>query len=103
MRRALLVLSVSGLLITACGDDSAVPAQAQAAVTSPAAPNTTSSAEPSPVATEPGITDPGAPETVAVAVAPEALQFTAPMVGGGDIDFTQYAGQTVAMWFWAPT
>ena len=35
--------------------------------------------------------------------APAALQFSAPLVGGGTIDFSQYAGQTVALWFWAPT
>ena len=37
------------------------------------------------------------------AATPAALQFAAPMVGGGSIDFTQYAGRTVALWFWAPT
>lgn len=37
------------------------------------------------------------------AEAPAALQFSAPAVGGGSIDFTQYAGQTVVLWFWAPT
>ncbi|MBI4882443.1 MAG: hypothetical protein HY826_00145 [Actinobacteria bacterium] len=37
------------------------------------------------------------------AAAPAALQFSAPSVGGGTIDFTQFAGQTVALWFWAPT
>ncbi len=37
------------------------------------------------------------------AASPAALQFEAPMVGGGSLDFAQYAGQTVALWFWAPT
>ena len=98
MRRVLLVLSISALPLSACGDDSAAPVETVAAAVSPAVPSTTLGAEPSPV-----VTDSGAPETVAAAVAPEALQFAAPMVGGGEIDFTQYAGQTVAMWFWAPT
>ena len=35
--------------------------------------------------------------------APSALRFSAPSVGGGTIDFTQYAGHTVVLWFWAPT
>jgi hypothetical protein len=35
--------------------------------------------------------------------APAALQFSAPLVGGGAIDFSQFAGQAVALWFWAPT
>ena len=35
--------------------------------------------------------------------APAALQFSAPSVGGGTIDFTQFAGKPVVLWFWAPT
>jgi hypothetical protein len=35
--------------------------------------------------------------------APDALQLTAPLVGGGTVDLTEYAGTTVALWFWAPT
>ena len=35
--------------------------------------------------------------------APAALQFSAPSVGGGEIDFTQFAGKPVVLWFWAPT
>jgi len=31
-----------------------------------------------------------------------ALQFEAPLVGGGSIDFRSLSGQTVALWFWAP-
>jgi hypothetical protein len=37
------------------------------------------------------------------ASAPAALQFSAPSVGGGAIDFTQFAGTPVVLWFWAPT
>ncbi|MCE9623133.1 MAG: hypothetical protein K8R99_12385 [Actinomycetia bacterium] len=37
------------------------------------------------------------------ASAPAALQFSAPAVGGGAIDFTQFAGKPVVLWFWAPT
>lgn len=37
------------------------------------------------------------------ATAPSALQFSAPSVGGGAIDFTQFAGKPVVLWFWAPT
>jgi hypothetical protein len=35
--------------------------------------------------------------------APDALRFSAPVVGGGTLDLATYAGQTVAFWFWAPT
>ena len=33
----------------------------------------------------------------------EALRFTAPVVGGGELDAQALAGQPVAFWFWAPT
>ncbi len=44
----------------------------------------------------------GAPAGADV-TAPEALQFSAASVGGGQIDFTSFAGTAVALWFWAPT
>jgi hypothetical protein len=31
-----------------------------------------------------------------------ALDLTAPAVGGGTVDLRDYAGSTVALWFWAP-
>ena len=34
--------------------------------------------------------------------APDALRFTAPLVGGGEVDLAGYAGQPVLLWFWAP-
>lgn len=34
---------------------------------------------------------------------PEALQFTAELVGGGTFSGPSTAGQPVVMWFWAPT
>jgi hypothetical protein len=34
--------------------------------------------------------------------APAALQFTAPLVGGGDIEMATLAGRPVLLWFWAP-
>jgi len=74
MRRALAVLAALSGVLAACGDGGSRPSS-------------------TPV-----------PSTVAApAGAPEALQLTAPLVGGGTIDLTQYAGTTVALWFWAPT
>jgi hypothetical protein len=32
-----------------------------------------------------------------------ALDFRAPLVGGGEFDGADYAGQPVVFWFWAPT
>lgn len=43
------------------------------------------------------------PEGADTAEAAGALQFSAPLVGGGELDFRQFAGTTVALWFWAPT
>jgi hypothetical protein len=37
------------------------------------------------------------------ATAPEVLRFSAPIVGGGELDGTALAGRPVAFWFWAPT
>jgi hypothetical protein len=74
MRRSLAALALAGLLLTACGDD----AGRATAATSPSSGAAGSSV-------------------------PEALQFSAPVVGGGPLDMSEYAGQTVAFWFWAPT
>lgn len=34
--------------------------------------------------------------------APGELRFTAPRLGGGQINGAEYAGRDVAIWFWAP-
>lgn len=34
---------------------------------------------------------------------PQALQFTAPLVGGGEIDAASLSDKPTAFWFWAPT
>jgi hypothetical protein len=47
-------------------------------------------------ATEPPATDPAV-------VVPEALQFSAPLVGGGTFDGAAAAGKPTVFWFWAPT
>lgn len=41
--------------------------------------------------------------TEAAVVVPEALQFTAPLVGGGTFDGAAVAGKPTVFWFWAPT
>jgi hypothetical protein len=43
-----------------------------------------------------------APVDTAVVV-PEALQFTAPLVGGGEFSGAAVAGKPTLFWFWAPT
>ena len=34
---------------------------------------------------------------------PEALRFSAPLIGGGTLDGASLAGRDVVLWFWAPT
>lgn len=65
------------------------PATDAASGTTPTAGSDTTTAEPSP--TEPAV------------VVPEALQFTAPLVGGGTFDGAAAAGKPTVFWFWAPT
>lgn len=100
MRRTLLPLALGAFVLASCGGtstSSGPTAPPEAPVTTVAPADTTGSTD---------TTAAGAPATDAAApapAAPEALQFTAPLVGGGTIDFTQFAGRTVALWFWAPT
>jgi len=35
--------------------------------------------------------------------APEILQFTSPLVGGGELDAAELSGKPTAFWFWSPT
>lgn len=97
MRRRLLAVAATGLLFAACGDDGTT------AATTPAADTTdTAAGTPDTAASEPGGTVASTVDTD-VPAAPDALQFSAPLVGGGTLDLTQFAGRTVALWFWAPT
>lgn len=101
MRRSLLPFVAAGLLLAACGGSDSTGT----AATSTPAPESTTTVDTSPDATA---SQSSAPETVAgdsvpAVEAPAALQFTAPAVGGGEIDFTRYAGRSVVLWFWAPT
>jgi hypothetical protein len=47
--------------------------------------------------------DENPPTTEAAVVVPEALRFTAPLVGGGTFDGAAVAGKPTVFWFWAPT
>ena len=79
----------ASVVLAACGADpgSTAPAATTAAPVSTAA-STAATASTT------------VPTTVA---APSSLQFSADLVAGGQVDFRQYAGQTLALWFWAPT
>lgn len=80
-RRALPVIAAT--LLVACGGAGEPDA---ATVTEP----------PAPVVTTDGDSGPGA------AAVPAALRFTAPLVGGGEIELGELAGRPVLLWFWAP-
>ncbi len=47
--------------------------------------------------------DTTADDAASTVVAPAALQFSAPLVGGGELDATTLAGKPTVFWFWAPT
>jgi hypothetical protein len=95
---AVLALATA-LALTACSGSDDPQADGPAATETPSptpAPGTTP--------TQPGATDTAPTETAggAVVTVPEALRFTAPLVGGGEFDGAEYAGAPVAFWFWAP-
>ena len=92
-RRALPVLAAT--LLVACGggsDPEAVPA------TDAPAPVVATSGAPADATT--GGSTGGS--TGASAAVPAALDFSAPLVGGGDIELGELAGRPVLLWFWAP-
>jgi hypothetical protein len=84
MRRPLLLVATAALLLGACGNDRGD--------------NSTGASE----TDAPAVTEAHS-ATLGDESAPEALRFVVPKVGGGSLDMSQYAGQTVALWFWAPT
>lgn len=85
-------------LSVACGADGGT---AEADPTSPSAsPSEPSTAPGEPAASTP-VTD-GSGGGTAPVVVPAALQFSAPVVGGGSLDLASFAGTTVLFWFWAP-
>jgi hypothetical protein len=96
-----------GLLLSACAsdggtDNSSGPSATPAATAPDEQPDaTTPDDATAPIApTTPG--DASA-TTVTPVVVPEALQFTAPLVGGGEFVGAEYAGKPTVFWFWAPT
>jgi hypothetical protein len=93
VQRAVLPLIAVGIL-AACGSaagDGDDQVASPAATSAPAV--TTTEGLPTPATSS----DSAAPVSV-----PEALGFTASLVGGGDIELTTLAGRPVLLWFWAP-
>jgi len=88
-KAALPVLAAT--LLVACGgsDDSSSSDTAPAAPATTAPPATAAAEQPAPAVGD-------------AATVPAALQFTAPLVGGGEIEMGALAGRPVLLWFWAP-
>lgn len=85
MKRWLVAVIVT--LAAACGS----PSQSAAPVGEASAPPPEASAAATGAATQPP-----------AAGTPEALAFTASLVGGGQIEGGDLAGGDVVLWFWAP-
>ena len=88
-----------GLLATACASDGGTADNGSSPVPSASLP-----AEPDSIAADDTTTEPTADDTAATpAAVPEALQFSAPLVGGGEFTGADYADKPTVFWFWAPT
>lgn len=100
-RAAVTAVAVAGLTLSACGSDpvdSTVRTGTQAD-----RPATTDAAAGASTDAGADVDGPVA-DTAASISAPAALQFRAPLVGGGEFAGPeQAAGKPVAFWFWAPT
>ncbi len=100
------------LAVTACSSDGssgeALPDAAVETTVGATEPPATDSPTDSPTETtaapiEEGTGNDDPPTGDAAAAVPEALQFTAPLVGGGTFDGAAQAGKPTVFWFWAPT
>jgi len=103
--RRIAVIAVAGLALSACGSDpvdSTVRTGTQA--DRPAAPATAPATAPAPAPAPDAGVESTVADTAGAIPAPAALQFSAPLVGGGEFAGPeQAAGKPVAFWFWAPT
>ena len=104
-RRIAALCCAAGLVLVACGDDTA-----SEAAPATAAADTTATPPATQAPTTAAADTAGADTTVAgtdgvgepAAVVPASLQFSAPLVGGGTFDGASVAGAPVVFWFWAP-
>ena len=95
-RLALAPACASLLVLAACGsDDSADPSPADSVASTEVVGGAAATPTPDPATAE---NPAGGDENV-----PEILRFSAPAVGGGEIDAAALAGTPTVFWFWAPT
>jgi len=100
--------------LSACGGTSSTASETSIGAGSATVPEPVQATQPPSAASEPPPTASAPPSNVsettvvagdgggAVSV-PELLQFTAPLVGGGEFNGADRAGLATAFWFWAPT
>ena len=91
--------SLPDTAVEATGGDTASPSTPAPTPGTDATSDATTASTPEPDDT--GADDPSTTE--AAVVVPEALQFAAPLVGGGTFDGAAVAGKPTVFWFWAPT
>ena len=84
-----------------CSDDPPSADVTPAPTVTPLEPTPTAATSAS-TAEEPGSTVAGSVADAPEVDVPAALDFRAPLVGGGEFDGATYAGRPVAFWFWAP-
>jgi hypothetical protein len=101
--RRIAVIAVAGLALSACGSDPVdSTVRTGTLADGPAASATAPTTAPD-VGVDADVNSTVA-DTAASIPAPAALQFRAPLVGGGEFAGPeQAAGKPVAFWFWAPT
>ena len=105
--RALGAIAAGSLLFAACSGGSATDSATESAAESDAAPAATEVVVDEPATEAPSAEAAGDAATIddaaTVEAAPAALQFSAPLVGGGELDASTLAGKPTVFWFWAPT
>jgi hypothetical protein len=96
--RRVLPLGLAGFLLACGGADAPGSAPATTAAASTA--NTANTATTATTASTANTANTAEP--TGVLPVPDALQFSAPLVGGGEIELGALAGRPVLLWFWAP-
>ncbi len=106
-RRLLAAACAATLVLGACGsgsDDSSAVATPAAAPAAADSAGDTPTDTPTDSAVEGAESSAGGDGTATdAATVPAALQFTAPTVGGGELDAATLADKPTLFWFWAPT
>ena len=102
MKRLALPLIAVGILAACGGADEGItqPVAAATPTTRPTTPEGSAAPATTAAAATATVVD-NQPSSVPTNV-PEALEFAAPLVGGGEIELTTLAGRPVLLWFWAP-